>query len=248
MPSISKLLVVANFAVSVMVAGWAMGFYFTRIDWTNIDHKDKGQPGQLVARENELKSLLSDARAAEISWREARFRVRDREAFRAEDRAFYRSELTYIYNAPINEQLREFVIGKDGLPDLQPDQRSKSHSLLQRRNVNERNGKPLRSLSFYAQTYAANLKGLKTVGDELEKLFVKDGELTVELNGGGADKGLNQRIQDERLKGIGALEEYNIIKPLLIKTVGDSQFLLARRQQLEKRIKELEESPVSKPQ
>jgi hypothetical protein len=247
MPSISKLLVVANFAVSVMVAGWAMGFYFTRIDWTNTN-KAPQPPGQLVARENELKSLLTQARAAEISWREARTRVRDREAFRAEDRAFQRSELTFIYNAPANQQLREVVIGKDGLPELQLDPRNKSHSLLQLRNVNDRNGQPLRSLSSYAQTYAANLKGLKTVGEELEKLFIKDGELTVELNGGGAEKGLNQRIQDERLKGIGVLEEYNIIKPLLIKTVGDSQFLLARRQQLEKRIKELEESPVSKPQ
>jgi hypothetical protein len=248
MPSISKLLVVGNFVVSVMVAGWAMGFYFTRIDWTDVPPKEKAQPGQLSARKNELTSLLSQARAAETSWREARVRVREREAFRAEDRAFYRSELTYIYNAPPAEQLREFVVGKDGLPELQADPRAKSHSLLQRKNINERNGKPLRSLSFYAQTYAANLKGLKAVGDELEKLFIKDGELTVELNGGGADKGLNQRIQDERLKGIGVLEEYNIIKPLLIKTVGDSQFLLARRQQLEKRIKELEESPVSKPQ
>jgi len=246
MPSLSRILVVANFAISLMVAGWAMGFYFTRIDWSN-DPKAQ-PPGQLIARDNELKSLLTQAKAAEISWREARARVRDREAFRAEDRALYRSELTFIYNAPANQQLREVVIGKDGLPELQQDPRSKSHFRLQLRNVNERNGQPLRSLSSYTQSYVANLKGLKTVGDELEKLFIKDGELTVELNGGGAEKGLNQRIQDERLKGMGVLEEYDIIKPLLIKTVGDSQFLLARRQQLEKRIKELEETPVSKPQ
>ena len=84
----------------------------------------------------------------------------------------------------------------------------------------------------------------------MEKGIQEDTDLTAELTGGTGPngiqvaKGLRKRIEDERLKGIDVLEEYDTVKPLLIKTVGDAEYLVAHRRQMEKRIKELEEIPA----
>jgi hypothetical protein len=254
MTTVSKVLVVATFIFSVVVAGWSMALYFTRIDWTDTPAKE-GQPaGLLVARKARLAEMLADSRPAESSWKSARSLVRDREAFRTGDRLFYQTEITGIYDSPAKQQLHEVVLGPDGQLLLGQDPNNKAHFLPTLRNVNDRAGKPLYSLKSYAMRYAENLGDLKRTGTEFGDLLTKDADLTVELGGGTKsdktviEKPLRKRIEDERLKGIDMLAEYEIVRPLLIKTVGDSEFLLARKRQLQERIKKLEETPVSKAQ
>jgi hypothetical protein len=251
MTKLGKVLVVANFVVSVVVAGWAAGFYFTAIDWSNNPAKQDSPAGQLVGRVDRIKELLNEARPAEAGWREARAMVRDREAFRAGDRALYQNEIAFVYTGgPKNEQLHEIVIDdKSGQPALVPvDASNKAYFRVTLRDLKDRFGKPLRSLDFYAKAYADNLVALKKGNDALTVLVNADADLTVELAGGTkidgmvVEKGLRKRIEDERVKGLDALAEYEIVRPLLIKTVGDSDFLLARRRQLEKRIKDLQEA------
>jgi hypothetical protein len=253
MTKLGKVLVVANFVVSVVVAGWAAGFYFTAIDWTAQKGKDGAPDGQLAARVARLTDLKSAAGPGEAGWREARALVRDREAFRAGDRALYQNEIAFVYTAPANQRLHEVVIDdKTGQPLLAQEQgaaANKAHFLPTFRDiVNRVNGKELRSLDFYAKAYADNLVALKKSNDALTALLKEDADLTVELAGGTkvdgmvVEKGLRKRIEDERVKGLDALAEYEIVRPLLIKTVGDSEFLLARRRQLEKRIKDLQEA------
>jgi hypothetical protein len=276
--TLSKFLVVANFVVSLAIAGWAMGFYFTRVDYTTnhpsspgqfstyvaklrTDRGDSGSPtpqdteeaykdpqvGRMVGRDAHLKEMVTQMRPAEASWREARSLVRDREAFRDEDRKFYQAEIMKVYEPQQPVQLQEVVLGKDGLPDLKPDPKNKAHQVVQMRPVNDRFGKPLHPLAYYAKLHEDNLLALAKLSKEFDGLLQKDFDLTVELEGTTFVKGLRKRIEDERLKGIDILSEYEIVRPLLFKTVGDAEFLLARKRQLEKRIKALEESPVSKP-
>ena len=248
MTTASKVLVVATFIFSLVVAGWSMALYFTRVDWTDTPAKE-GQPaGLLVARKARLAELWAQSRPAENSWRVARTDVLEREKFRAEDRAFYQQQIDLIYNAPDQQQLNTFDLDKNGQPALQPDPRSKFHFLLMPRQANDRYGKPLRSLRYYTKRYGENLAAIKQKGDEFDALLKKDADLTLELAGGKMvngkvdEKGLRKRIEDERQKGIDMLAEYEIVRPLLIKTVGDSEFLLARKRQLEQRIKSLEET------
>jgi hypothetical protein len=252
MTTVSKVLVVATFIFSVVVAGWSMALYFTRADWTDTPAKE-GQPaGLLVARKARLAELLADSRPAESSWKGARSLVRDREGFRTGDRLFYQTEIAAIYDS--DKQLHEFVLGPDGQLLLGLDPNNKAHYLLTPRFVNDRAGKPLLSLKTFAKRYADNLDALTRTGNEFDSELQKDADLTVELAGGTKankqviEKGLRKRIEDERLKGIDMLAEYEIVRPLLIKTVGDSEFLLARKRQLQERIKKLEETPVSKAQ
>jgi hypothetical protein len=250
MTKTGKILVVATFVASVMFAAWSMALYFTRIDWTDTPAKEGNPAGMLVARKARVQELLAASRPAENSWREARKDVIDREVFRAEDRAFYKEQIDLVFNAPANDQLNDFDRDKDGQRLLQPDPRSKAHFLLVRRKVNDRAGNPLHSLKTYAKRYADNVDALTRTGKDLDVELKKDADLTVELAGGTLangmviEKGLRKRIEDERLKGIDMLAEYEIVRPLLIKTVGDSEFLLARKRQLEERIKKLEGTPV----
>jgi hypothetical protein len=254
MTTVSKVLVVATFVFSVVVAGWSIALYFTRIDWTDTPAKE-GQPaGQLVARKARLVELLADSRPAETSWKGARSLVRDREGFRTGDRLFYQTEIAAIYDSPPMQQLHEVVLGPDGQLLLGQDPNNKAHFLPTLRNVNDRAGKPLYSLKTYAKRYLENLAALTLTGEEFRTELQKDADLTVELAGGTKsnkqviEKGLRKRIEDERLKGIDMLAEYEIVRPLLIKTVGDSEFLLARKRQLQESIKKLQEMPVSKAQ
>ncbi len=282
MTALSKYVVVANFVFSLVVAGWCIAMYFTRIDWTEntpespapfdtyvqkrksergdtsplspLDREmayNDPQVGRMTGRIAHLKEQLAQSVPAEAGWREGRRLVRDRDVFRTADRNFYQNEIAFIYNAADNQQLREVVLGKDGQPDL--DTKVPTHVLPKLRPLNDRFNQPLHSLAYYAKNYATNLDGLKITGEELQRLLNNDADLTVELAGGTMSdkktlvlKGLRLRIEDERVKGLDVLTEHDIVKPLLIKTVGDSEFLLARRRQLEKRIKELEETqPVT---
>jgi BMFP domain-containing protein YqiC len=250
MTKLSKALVIANLLFSMAVAACAAGFFFSRIDWSDKPATADSEPGQLVARVARLKEMLAAARPAETGWREARALVRERESFRAADRKLYQDEIAYIYNAPANGQLREVVLDANtGQPLLAADPTNKAHFLPTLRNVNDRFGKPLRSLDYYEKLHADNLIAMKKGNDQLTTLVNEDADLTVELAGGTTigdmvvEKGLRKRIEDERVKGQDVLAEYDVVKRLLIKTVGDSEFLLARRRQLEKRVKELQDAP-----
>ncbi len=251
---LGKYLVVINFVISVVVAGWCAAFYFTAIDWsTNAGSPPEGPaPGQMVGRAARVKELFANSRTAEAGWREARFMVRDRERNRGIDRAVYQPALGFVYNMPNpKDQLTEVVVDANGQPVLEQDANYKTYFLPTLRAVNDRFGQPLHSLSYYAKAYSDNLATLKSENDKLVELSKKDADWTVDLTGGTKTdntvvaKGLRKRIEDERVKGLEALAEFEVVKPLLIKTVGDSEFLLARRKQLEKRMKELQETKAA---
>ena len=205
--ALGKFLVVANFFFSVLVAGWSMAFFFTRVDWTDYPNtpeaptgfetyvqekkKEMGDNtpvspldremayndptvGKMLGRVAHLKAMLDQSPAALASSRDGLYQVAEREQFRSADRAFYRNEITLLFDAPETVQLHEVVLGADGQPDLDtPDPKVPSHKLPKFRKVNDRAGQPLRSLIVYQKAYQGNLLALRRARTSWKRVFRK---------------------------------------------------------------------------
>jgi len=76
---------------------------------------------------------------------------------------------------------------------------------------------------------------------EFAKQVALDIELTDRIAGKGDVKGLQQRINEERFKRDGIVEEQRIVEPLWKVADVDTGLLLRRRETLDDRIQELQE-------
>src|SRR5437879_2491224 len=92
MTLLGKILVLVNFALSVMVMVWAMMLRVDHVDWT-LGTKD--QPGELAPRDARVKDAWASLAAAEASWRDNRADVLEQEDFRVADRPWYEAELKH---------------------------------------------------------------------------------------------------------------------------------------------------------
>jgi hypothetical protein len=106
----------------------------------------------------------------------------------------------------------------------------------------DRSGNPLRSLTRYDADIDAKLKEIGVVLMKYDALVKEDAELTQRMLG---PKGLQQRLIDERVKRDNVLKEQDLVKPLLVNTVVDSELILKRTKALEERIKELKNVGVA---
>src|SRR5579872_6395172 len=90
MTLLGKILVLTNFALSVVALMWAMMLYYNRIDWTE---GTKEKPGELRARKERLAELWENMKPADAAWRDVRAQLLEQEGFRADDRPWYLKEL-----------------------------------------------------------------------------------------------------------------------------------------------------------
>jgi hypothetical protein len=86
----------------------------------------------------------------------------------------------------------------------------------------------------------------EVVSKGLVKAIEEDKDLTNRLIGEGANKGLQQRILDERAKMKEAINEQGFVRPLLINAVVESDLVFRRQRALEARINELHKTGVVK--
>jgi hypothetical protein len=234
-----KILVFLNLAFSMVLASWAFGVYANRIDWSDNPEK-KGQPaGELVSRKAEVGEsgrpgpLWAGVRTAEASWLAARRDLEREEGRVAEDRLWYYAEMEHLRTGATAGNPARAVVFKDGLPAVDP--KNPYRPLMV--EAKDQAGKPLRSLVSYEEAEKTVRKELAAVLGRYREQIGEDMKLTQLLIG---PKGLQQRLVDEKVKREDVVKEQGLVQPQLVNAVVDSELILKRRRELEKRIKELE--------
>jgi hypothetical protein len=170
----------------------------------------------------------------------------------------------------------EFTGDKDAKPTgfYVPDPNNRGLPKLV--DVKDRYGNPLHPLAFYQQAEEPIHKNLVKELADLDAAKKRDARLTVELMGRKAlekakadlaanpknqdaqkvlevignevkiDKGLIDRIEEEKAKREDLVEEQKLLEPLLVNTYVETQLILMRKKALEDRVKELEAGKASK--
>jgi hypothetical protein len=246
MTGLGKILVFVNLVLATLMASWAIGLYTNRINWTGKAWSE-GMPSMLTPRIDRIKQLNEAVGAAEANQRAAYVRLDYEEKARAALQPWYAALNHRIATgaSPQNPILGVVLTGgqiafdtKTNYPQVQP--------------INDRQGRPLLSLDHYqAEIAKAQAETAKTLKD-LDDLVKKDTELTNELVGErqGANivkKGLRDRLADERAKIESVIAEREALRPLLVNAEVQTQLLVLRKAELDRRLGELGRTSNSKP-
>jgi len=247
MTGFGKILVLLNLALSLVMAAWALALVTTRIDWSNQKGKDGKPDGELLARQALTKEMADVIPQAELRWRTARATMLGMEDGKGPDfkdsrsatRAWYDAELRVLRTGDVGGKKRAqmLAIVLDDKRQTQPDDANFGRPKLTA--ATDRAGKPLTNLEFYNKEEENILKVLADEQKRLENFIVLDTKQTELLLG---DKGLQQRLVNERLRRADVMAEQGLVKPMLINTYVDSELLLQRRRQLERRLEELKKA------
>lgn len=255
MTLLGKALVFFNLAFALLLAGWAFSMYANGIDWT--DHKEGNVPtGEYAVHEARLDEMWKAVPLAQARWRQEQGTLEKAEKALDADRVWYDKEMTHVFAGPTVKANPANPVGevsiaakddpKTGVKKGQVALDDKGFPLLV--PLRDRAGNPLESLAEYNDKDDKVLKDLKDVMDKHEKQIAEANRLTDLIIGDKAKgvRGLHQRIQDEKAKDAGVLDEQELIKPQLINTVVESELILKRRNQLEKRVDELKKANVAR--
>jgi hypothetical protein len=245
-----KVLVFCNLVLSLLLMTWALGVWTNRIDFSDTQAKGDQVAGEFNKRKAVLDSLWADVRPAQGNWRSARKAVADQEAFQVAAWEWYHGEIAHNIagdKAKPNDPCRMVVYAdkadpatgrgkgliavdpRTGLPVMAP--------------AKDRNGKDLVfPLDTLNQQLEDILKNLAEVQDRHKKQIDEAKALTDKLIG---DKGLHQRLVDEKQKRADVVAEQKLITPLLINTYVESDLIGKRHQQLVLRKEELKKVGVA---
>lgn len=252
MTMMGKFLVMTTLVLSLGMMTWGFNIYAHRIDWSDQKGKDGAPDGELVARQARAKELNTAIAGAEARWREARAAVvaledgttPDGKDGRVATRTWYENELQVLVNGgPKGDQTPRAIKFNDKTQRIDLDDTNYNRPKMAA--ATDRSGppgKPLRTLEFYNKTEGELLVELAKEQMRLDELIKQDIALTNQIVGDANDKGLQQRIKDERVKHENLGKEGDLIKPALINTYVDSDLLLKRKRHLEARLAELKKA------
>jgi len=244
-----KILVGTHVALSLIFATWAMAVYTTRIEFANTPGKGTSPDGELVARVTEYDRLTKhDMRPLDTRWRDARRQLEAHELYRTVERPWYDSQLEFLRTgAKEDNPVRQ--LDRDAAGNAIPVDNPRAGADLLKMGplkdkdgnpMKNRNGQPLalRSLEVYNREYDATQGEITVELKLLQKAAERDLALTNELKGA---KGLHARINFERNKQERVKEEFEDVRPLMLKTAVELQNLQQLRLRLEQRLRELRE-------
>jgi len=245
-----KILVTTHVALSLIFATWAMAVYTTRVDFSSTPSKGTTPDGELVARVAEYDRLTKhDMRPLDTRWRDARKQLEAHEVYRLVERSWYDKQLEFLRTG-----------AKEGSPVLQLDRDAAGNPkpvdnprgegpLLQMVPIKDKDGNPmktrdgqplvLKSLEYYNREYDLVAGQITVALQKLQKASARDLDATNKLKGA---KGLHARINFERTKQERVKEEFDDVRPLMLKTAVELQNLQQLRLRLEQRLRELRES------
>jgi len=254
MTLLGKALVFFNLAFALLLAGWAFNMYANGIDWT--DKKEGNTPvGEFAVHEAKLDEMWKSVPLAQASWLAQRKVLDSAEKSLGADRVWYDNEMRHVFVGPTLKANPANPVGdvsiaakddpKNGIKKGQILLDDKGYPLLV--PLKDRAGNPLESLAEYNDKDDKILQSLKEVMDKHEKQIAEANRLTDLIIGDKTKgvRGLHQRIEDEKTKNAGVLAEQDLIKPQLINTVVESELILKRKSQLERRVDELKKAKVA---
>jgi hypothetical protein len=246
MTSLGKLLVFVNLAFCVFLAAFSLAIYTNRVEWASADMKT----GEVIRLKQEVATVNAGYPAAAAKWLKTREEVLVREtgktaagekskqfAGRSADRLWYEQqmrELRFLANKQGNRPAYMTVFD-DMTGQAKLDANNFSRPLLTA--ALDRDGKTqLWSLDWY------NKEDRKVIEELEQKMLAMldhikaDIEATERMNG---PKGLKQRLEDERVKGLQVAAEQELISPQILDVIARSGATKQRTEDLKKRIDEL---------
>jgi hypothetical protein len=240
-----KILVLANFGLSIVALVCAMAFYYVDIytDWTE---GTKTQQGEFGKRKERVTNLWEGIRTADAGWRDVRGNLLDQENYRAADRPWYAAELKHAREDatdmnPAHAPVFENQGPNKGVLVLEPVANEPKHLRPKLVPATDDFGRKLASLKANNKAKQDKSDALVVQQKKFAELFDEDKKLSNELTPE-EGKGLRQRIEDEKVKIKRADEELAIMTPLEINTRQESQLILRRDEELRRRIDELKKA------
>ena len=171
-----KILVLANFALSLMMAAIGGAVLFYRVDWSDAptDAATGAPPGELVARIAKVKELQALVTPADAYWRETRASLLAQEERRKGDEIWYAAELEHLKTGDASKKPILALVFDKGVTTPDPANNGRP----QMAPVADRFGTPLRSLVWYNQQQGAVNADTTTVLDKIDKASQEDKTLT----------------------------------------------------------------------
>ncbi len=247
MTFLAKLLVLINLVLCVVMAAWALALYTNRVNWSDPDKKT----GLYVEIQKKLKEEGTAYPPAAVRWYNAREQVLVREtgkapfdkslekhfASRPADHVWYALELQHpLYTATAQSPAREVKRDATGQPIL--DANNFDRPVMER--AKGRDGKDLLSLKYYNERELIVLKDLESEYAKQQNAIADDLAYTDLMNGVGKNKGLKQRLTEEREKYLTIEKDQEAIESQLIFASASTQAIRDRLEQLKERKGQLE--------
>lgn len=243
-----KILVLANFALSLVMAAIGGAVLFYRVDWSDAraDATTGAPAGELVARIAKVKELQAMVTPADAYWREERASLLAQEERRQGDELWYAAELEHLKTGDASKKPILALVFDKGVTTPDPANNGRPRMAP----VADRFGKPLQSLVWYNQQQATVNADTTTVLDKIDMASQEDKALTSLLltekqADGSTVRGLLDRIKDEASKQDAIAKEDDLVFLTEGQVRADSQLLLLRKKSLVKRVKELEKTATA---
>jgi hypothetical protein len=267
MTLLGKVLVYLTVALSFVMLAWALALYTHRIDWSNNTAKGEHPAGALVARKKRVDDAMPAIEVANTRWRQA-LHGKDGllawEKRNAEDREWYAAQLKaarFGSDGQGGQEVIKRVAIKDSAPVLDPNTGRPTLVDAERPKGGEgQAGGPLYCYQYYFKELEALTAKIQAQQEAYQKEVKRETELTQLASGPkpvvddrikevAKERGLNpsdiplrQRILDELAKLDRLNEELKDVASRQTNSVVDTELLLSRREQLERRIEELKKA------
>jgi len=254
-----KILVCLHLVLSLLLATAAMVLYTNRVDWTANVGKLPKPDGELVARMAEHKRLTEKVlRPADLKLRANRDQLEQHEAWRPIERPWFDRALKFL-KSEATEANPAQQVDRDptGTPILLPNPKANG-PYLQMGPVKDKDGNPfkdragnplaLKSLDAYIKEAEALAEQINLANKGIQSAAKREEDATQKLrgprrlvneDGKPVEYGLHERIRFEYVKQDRIKDEYEEVRPLLLKTAVEQQNLEQLRKRLEARLKEL---------
>jgi len=225
MTVLGKCLVLANLALSVMLAATALGLYANRIDWTNSKATGDGSSGLLTQRSDRIKQLSDALALALLRYEDARTKLLSVEDYRGKTIAYYGNQFDQILTKADSAHPIHQIIGNGLVPASNPA------------------GGPLVSRDKIVNLLQEQKNKIARLNEELDKLVKEDIQVTKEL---ADDRGLRQQVMDQQAEQDRLDQAIEQLKPRLINSIVEVDLLLQRQQDLLSREEELKKAKVAR--
>lgn len=235
MTRLGKLLVYLNVALSIAMAGLALGLYSNRVDWAGT--KPSESEGELKKFETELNNKREHFGRSVTRWRQEGKLLSDAEAFQAMARPWYAQQLELLVKGRGPRVPVDVLVYNGGVVRLDP----KGLPMLQ----------PSPDKALWAETVldqetlATDNEIAKEIA-ETQTLIDEENKLTLALNGRpGNPKGLRALLVEMLAAEKRSGEELLYVKRERINSREATNSLLHRQQQLRDRLNLLRKERVA---
>jgi hypothetical protein len=208
----------------------------------------------MLERINEYNRLEKTVRRpADLKWRTSRDLLVAHEAWRPFERAWYDKELKFLRDGTVTADIpiRQVDREANGTPTLVANPKPGGDLLVMGplkdkdgNPIKNRDGQPLvlKSLDAYNKEYEATTAQLIGQLKLWQSAVIRDEKATELLKGVKPRRGLHAQVDFERVKHDRIKDEYEEVRPLMLKTAVELQNLEQLRQRLESRLRELRRS------